>query len=166
VGTPGTAITESVIDAAETALFLSKVPPSEQKFIVVDAATYSAWRQIPRFSEFQTAGDAGLHALVDGTIGKIKDFFVFRSQFVPYTGTSPVTTHNLAFTKDALGLVIRRLPQPLPGTGAIAEYAELGNFGMRVVMSYQPDTLAQQFTVDILYGCGILRNSAGVQVNT
>jgi hypothetical protein len=58
------------------------------------------------------------------------------------------------------------LPQPLPGTGAIAEYAELGNFGMRVVMSYQPNTLAQQFTVDVLYGCGVLRNSAGVQFNT
>jgi hypothetical protein len=170
VGTPGTPVTEPVIDAAETALFLSKLPPSAQKFIVVDAATYSAWRQIPRFSEFQTAGDAGLHALVEGTIGKVKDFFVFRSQFVPYTvstGSSPVTTtHNLAFARDAIGLVIRRLPQPLPGTGAIAEYAELGNFGMRVVMSYQPDTLAQQFTVDILYGCGILRPSSGVQVYT
>jgi len=166
VGTPGTAITESVIDAAETALFLAKVPPSAEKYMVVDAATYSAWRQIPRFSEFQTAGDAGLKALIDGTVGKIKDFFVFRSQFIQYTGSSPVTTHNLAFTRDALGLVIRRLPQPLPGTGAIAEYAELGNFGMRVVMSYQPDTLAQQFTVDILYGCGILRNSSGVHVDT
>jgi hypothetical protein len=166
VGTPGTAITESVIDAAETALFLAKVPPSAEKYMVVDAATYSAWRQIPRFSEFQTAGDAGLKALIDGTVGKIKDFFVFRSQFIPYTGSSPTTTHNLAFTRDAIGLVIRRLPQPLPGTGAIAEYAELGNFGMRVVMSYQPDTLAQQFTVDILYGCGILRNTSGVQVNT
>jgi len=166
VGTPGTAITESVIDAAETALFLSKIPPTAEKYIVVDAATYSAWRQIPRFSEFQTAGDAGLKALIDGTVGKIKDFFVFRSQFVQYTGSSPVTTHNLAFTRDAIGLVIRRLPQPLPGTGAIAEYAELGNFGMRVVMSYQPDTLAQQFTVDILYGCGILRNTSAVQVNT
>jgi hypothetical protein len=166
VGTPGTTITESVIDAAETALFLSKLPQTAQKFMVVDAATYSAWRQIPRFSEFQTAGDAGLHALVDGTIGKVKDFFVFRSQFVPKTGSNPVTTHNLAFAKDAMGLVIRRLPQPLPGTGAIAEYAELGNFGMRVVMSYHPDTLAQQFTVDILYGCGILRNTSGVQVNT
>jgi hypothetical protein len=166
VGTPGTTITESVIDAAETALFLAKVPPSAEKYIVVDAATYSAWRQIPRFSEFQTAGDAGLKALIDGTVGKIKDFFVFRSQFVQFTGSNPVTTHNLAFTRDALGLVIRRLPQPLPGTGAIAEYAELGNFGMRVVMSYQPDTLAQQFTVDILYGCGILRNTSGVQVNT
>jgi hypothetical protein len=166
VGTPGTPITEAVIDAAETALFLSKVPPSEPKFMVVDAATYSAWRQIPRFSEFQTAGDAGLRTLVDGSVGKIKDFFVFRSQFVQKTGGSPVTTHNMAFTKDALGLVIRRLPQPLPGTGAIAEYAELGNFGMRVVMSYQPNTLAQQFTVDVLYGCGVLRKSSGVQVNT
>ena len=166
VGTPGTAITEATIDAAETALFMSKVPPSEKKYIVVDAATYSAWRQIPRFSEFQSAGDAGLQSLIDGSIGKIKDFFVFRSQFVPKTGSSPLATHNLAFTKDAIGLVVRRLPQPLPGTGAIAEYAELGNFGMRVIMSYQPNTLAQQFTVDVLYGCGVLRNSAGVQVYT
>src|SRR3954462_5528686 len=166
VGTGGTAITEATIDAAETALFLAKVPPTQQKFMVVDAATYSTWRQIPRFSEFQTAGDSGLRSLVDGTVGKIKDFFVFRSQFVPKTGSSPVTTHNMAFTKSALGLVVRRLPQPLPGTGAIAEYAELGNFGMRVVMSYQPNTLAQQFTVDVLYGCGVLRNSSGVQVNT
>jgi hypothetical protein len=166
VGTAGTPIVEGTIDAAETALFLAKVPASEQKFIVVDAATYSTWRQIERFSEFQSAGDAGLRALIDGTIGKFKDFFVFRSQFVQKTGSSPVTTHNMAFTKSALGLVVRRLPQPLPGTGAIAEYAELGNFGMRVVMSYQPNTLAQQFTVDVLYGCGVLRNASGVQVNT
>jgi hypothetical protein len=166
VGIPGTPITEATIDEAETALFLAKIPPTEQKFMVVDAATYSAWRQIPRFSEYQTAGDAGLRALVDGTVGKVKDFFVFRSQFVKKTGTNTVTTHNLAFTRNALGLVVRRLPQPLPGTGAIAEYAELGNFGMRVVMSYQPNTLAQQFTVDVLYGCGVLRNAAGVQVNT
>src|ERR1039457_7082719 len=166
VGTAGTAITEPTIDAAENALFLAKVPPAEQKYIVVDAAAYSASRQTPRFSEFQTAGDAGLMALIGGSVGKIKDFFVFRSQLVKKTGSSPVTTHNLAFTRDALGLVIRRLPQPLPGTGAIAEYAEFGNFGMRVVMSYQPNTLAQQFTVDILYGCGVLRNAAGVQVNT
>jgi len=166
VGTPATPITEAVIDAAETSLFLAMVPPNEQKYFVVNAATYSAWRQIPLFNEFQNAGEAGLLALIDGTIGKFKDFYVFRSQFVQQTGTTTVTTHNMAFTRSAIGLVIRRLPQPLPGTGAIAEYAELGNFGMRVVMSYQPDTLAQQFTVDILYGCGILRNSSGVQVNT
>ncbi len=166
VGTPGTPITEAVVDAAETALFQAKVPASEPKYLVVDAATYSQLRQIPRFSEYQTAGEAGLRALVDGTVGKIKDFYVFRSQFVAKTGSSPVTTHNIAFARNAFALVMRRLPQPLPGTGAIAEYAELGNFGMRIIMSYQPNTLAQQFTVDVLYGVAVLRNSFGVQVLT
>jgi hypothetical protein len=166
VGTGGTAITEAVVDAAETALFQSKVPASEPKYLVVDPATYSQLRQIPRFSEFSSAGEAGLRALVDGSVGKLKDFYVFRSQFVAKTGSSPVTTQNVAFAKSGIGLVIRRLPQPLPGTGAIAEYAELGNFGVRVVMSYQPNTLAQQFTVDVLYGAAVLRNGFGVQVRS
>ena len=166
VGVSGSPITESAIEAAETALFQSKVPSSAAKYLVVDAATYSQMRQIQRFSEFQTAGEAGLRAMVDGTVGKLKDFYVFRSQFVAKTGSMPVTTHNLAFAKGAMGLVVRRLPQPLPGTGAIAEYAEIGNFGVRVLMSYVPNTLAQQFTVDVLYGCAVLRNNFGVQVNS
>jgi len=166
VGAPQTPITEAVIDQAETTLFQAKVPPAANKYLVVDSNTYSAMRQIPRFSEYYTAGAAGLRALVDGSVGKLKDFYIFRSQFVPTTGSSPTTTHNLAFTRDAMGLVVRRLPQPLPGTGAIAEYAELGNFGMRVVMSYQPNTLSQQFTVDVLYGVGVLRNNFAVQVSS
>jgi hypothetical protein len=166
VGVAGTPITEAVVDAAETALFQAKVPSTQPKHLIVDANTYSQMRQIPRFSEFQTAGDAGLRALIEGTVGKIKDFFVFRSQLVAKTGSAPVTTHNLAFVRDAIGLVIRRLPQPLPGTGAIAEYADLGNFGMRVIMSYQPQTLSQQFTVDVLYGVAALRNNFAVQVNS
>jgi hypothetical protein len=166
LGTGGTALTEAVVDAAETTLFNAKVPQSEQKYLVVDGTAYSQLRQIPRFSEYQTAGEAGLRALVEGSIGRLKDFYVFRSQFVKKTGSSPVTTHNIAFARNAMGLAIRRLPKPLPGTGAIAEYAEVGNFGIRVVMSYQPNTLAQQFTVDILYGVGVLRNSHGVQVRS
>ncbi len=166
IGTGGTTITETSVDSAETALFAAMVPANAAKYLVVSPATYSALRQIPRFSEFNTAGEAGLRAIIDGAVGKMKDFYIFRSQFVAQTGSAPVTTHNLAFTKNALGLVVRRLPQPLPGTGAIAEYAELGNFGMRVTMSYQPNTLAQQFTVDVLYGTGVLRNSFGVQLST
>jgi len=166
VGSAGTAITEGTIDAAETALFSAKVPPTAPKYLVVDSNTYSQIRQIPRFSEYYSSGEAGLKALVEGNVGKMKDFFIFRSQFVPVTGTATPNIHNLAFTRDALGLVIRRLPQPLPGTGAVAEYAEMGNFGIRIVMSYQPNTLSQQFTVDVLYGCGVLRNNFAVQVNS
>jgi hypothetical protein len=166
LGTAGTPVTEALLDQAETALFQAKVPTSTPKYLMVDSNTYSQMRQIPRFSEFDKVGDAGLRAMIDGTFGKIKDFYVFRSQYVQKTGSSPVNTHNLAFCKDAIGLVVRRLPQPLPGTGAIAEYAELGNFGMRVTMSYQPNTLAQQFTVDVLYGTAVIRNTSGVQVNS
>jgi len=166
IGTAGMPLTEAAIDSAETALFQAKVPPSAGKYLVVDPTTYSVLRQIPRFSEYYSAGDAGLRALIDGAVGKMKDFFIFRSQLVQKTGSGPVNTHNLAFSRDAVGLVIRRLPQPLPGTGAIAEYAEMGNFGIRVVMSYQPNTLAQQFTVDVLYGTAVLRNAFGVQVNS
>jgi hypothetical protein len=166
LGTGGSPITEATVDGAETALFAAKVPASASKYLVVDSSTYSQLRQIPRFSEFNTAGEAGLRALVDGTVGKMKDFYIFRSQFVAKTGSAPVTTHNLGFARDGIGLVVRRLPQPLPGTGAIAEYAELGSFGMRVTMSYQPNTLAQQFTVDVLYGTGVLRNNFAIQVNS
>src|SRR3984885_11289696 len=120
VGTAGVALVESVVDAAETALFTAKVPSLASKYLVVDPISYSALRQIPRFSEYYSAGEAGLRALVDGAVGKMKDFFVFRSQLVQKTGSGPVNTHNLAFARDAIGLVIRRLPQPLPGTGAIA----------------------------------------------
>ena len=165
LGTAGTPVTEAVIDQAETALFSARVPPGMPKYLMVDSSTYSAIRQIPRFSEYYSAGEAGLKALVEGNVGKMKDFFIFRSQFVPATGSPSPTIHNLAFTKDAIGLVVRRLPQPLPGTGAVAEYAEIGNFGLRIVMSYQPNTLAQQFTVDVLYGCGVLRNNFAVQIN-
>jgi hypothetical protein len=166
VGVAGVPISEATLDAAETALFEAKVPASMGKYLVVDGSTYSQLRQIPRFSEYQTAGDAGLRAIVDGSVGKLKDFYVFRSQFVQKTGSAPVSTHNMAFSKNAIGLVTRRLPQPLLGTGAIAEYAEMGNFGVRVLMSYAPNTLAQQFTVDVLYGCAVLRNTHGVQVTS
>jgi len=166
VGTGGAALTEAIVDSAETALFNAKVPAAEQKYLVVDGQAYGQLRQISRFSEYDKAGETGLKAIVDGSIGRLKDFYVFRSQFVKKTGSAPVTTNNLAFSKNAVGLAIRRLPKPLVGTGAIAEYAELGNFGMRVVMSYQPNTLAQQFTVDMLYGTGVLRNGFGVQVRS
>lgn len=169
-------VDESRIDSAESALFANKVP-AQQKYLVVGGGTFGAMRQLARFTEFQTVGWSaggpnGTNGITTadmvgagpmGANGKIKDFLVFRSQFIQ---TVSSVTYNMAFAKDALGLVIRRLPLPIPGTGAIAQYAEMGNFGVRVVMSYAPNSLAQQFTVDCLYGCGVLRNNFGVQVQT
>ncbi len=165
---------EARVDAAEQALFDAKVPAAEQKYLVVASSPYSALRQVSRFSEFQMTGPSGqpspmiTGALAGGTLmgavgGTLKGMTVYRSQYVSKVST---TYQNVAFARDAMGLVIRRLPQPIPGTGAIAEYAELGNFGVRVIMSYAPNTLAQQFTVDCLYGVGVLRNNFGVLVKS
>lgn len=157
VGTSNTSLTESVIDSAETALFTAKVPEALPKFLVVSGAAYGDLRQIQRFSEFDKAPALG-DTIMTGTVGKLKNFYVARSQYIQKVSS---TTYNLAFASNAMGLVMRRLPLPLPGTGAIAQYAELGGYGFRVVMSYAPSTLAQQFTVDALYGVGVLRNQFG-----
>ncbi len=145
---------EQILDDVEVELFQVGIPAGKPKYLVTDAATYLRLRQLPRFSEFQSASDAGLRSLVDGSIGKIRDFYVFRSRHVD---------RGLAFTQDSMALVMRRITQPLPGTGAIAEYAEFGNFGIRVVCSYQPNTLAQQFTVGLLYGCQVMHEKHGVR---
>lgn len=162
VGVAGTPLTESVIDSAETTLFNARVPEAASKYLVVDGTGYSDLRQIERFSEVRMNGNG--QAINTGEVGEIKKFRVFRSQYVPVTGSGPSTTHGLAFAPDALTLVTRRLPQPMQGTGAIAEYAEMAGFGMRVVMSYNPNSLAQQFTIDVLYGVNVLRNQFAVPV--
>jgi hypothetical protein len=165
------AMDESRIDAAETQLFVNDVPQADPKFLVISANAAGSMRQISRFTEAQTIGpdqkgDAILSAYMPGgspgLFGKIKDFFVFRSQLVALS----TNYKNIAFHRNAIGLVMRRLPTPLPGTGAIAEYIELGNFGFRILLSYQPGTLASQVTVDGLYGCGPLRNNHAVVVQS
>lgn len=160
VGTANTTITESVVDSAETTLFTAKVPDSLPKFLVCSGSTYSDLRQIQRFSEDKVSPEMG-GVVPTGIVGKLKNFYVLRSQYVQKVAS---TTYNLAFARDAFALVMRMLPRPLPNTGAVAEYASMGNFGMRVVLSYAPNTLAQQFTVDVLYGVAVLRNVFGVPV--
>ena len=160
-GTSGVSLNESTIDLSEKALFDNLVPEAEKLSLIVSSQGYSDLRQIERFSEEKTIGTGD--AIKTGRVGTLKGFDVYRSQYVQKPSSA---TYNLAFARDAFALVIRRLPQPLPGTGAVAEYAELGNFGVRIVMSYAPNTLAQQFTVDVLYGVAVLRPTFGVVVQS
>ncbi|GAC1700071.1 MAG: hypothetical protein NVS9B4_00770 [Candidatus Acidiferrum sp.] len=164
VGTANTALTENAIDLGETELFAAKVPRGSPLFLVVSATSYSQLRQLGRFTELQTAG-LGLNGtsnpILTGEILNVKGMYVFRSQYVQKVST---TTYNMAFARDAIALVVRKLPVVPAGMGAIQTYAEYGNFGMRVTMSYVPGQLEQQFTVDVLYGTGVLRNNFGVQV--
>lgn len=159
LGASNTPLTEATIDAAETALFDAYLPESERKILIVSSGAYSDLRKLSRFTENQTNGNGA--AIASAQLGKLKNFDVYRSQLVQKVST---TTYNLAFAKAAIGLLTRRLPQPLPGTGGIAEYIEDSGFGMRIVTTYNGNTLAQQYTVDVLYGVNTLRDQFAVNV--
>lgn len=159
VGAANTAPTEQVIDDIDSAFFKAKVPANSPKYCACSADFYAAVRQINRFSEVNKIGSG--EAIITGEFGLLKNVQFFRSQLITAVST---TTSNLAFAPDAIALVTRRLDTPLPGTGAVATYVEAYGIGMRVTMSYNPNTMGQQFTVDILYGVGAVRNQAGVLV--
>ena len=160
VGTGGTAPTEATVDSAETALFKARMPDSTAKIAVVSADCYAALRQIARFSEDRMIAGAGSSTIYNGTIGKLKNITFVRSQKVNISGG---TTYNMVFGRDAIVLVSRALPTIIVGTGAVSYMTSFAGFGLRVVMSYNPNTLGQQFTVDVLYGVGLLRNQFGTQ---
>lgn len=48
-------------------------------------------------------------------------------------------------------LVFRRLPRPLPGTGALCASFD-NKYGLRVIMSYSPNTLSNCLHLDVLCG--------------
>lgn len=161
LGASNTPPTEDVIDSVENTFFKAKINPTVQKYLACSADFYAAIRQIPRFTEENKIGSGD--SIITGEFGKLKNIQFFRSQIIQPISS---TTNNFAFTRDAIALVTRKLDTPLPGTGAVAAYVDYGNIGMRVIMSYNPQALGMQFTVDILYGVGQLRPQAGILVNS
>lgn len=159
VGTANTPPTEATVDAIETAFFNAKVPENEERICACSSAFYSSIRQVERFSEQRMIGSGD--AILSGEVGRLKNVSFFRSQLINAVSN---TTTNLAFTKSGISLVVRKLPLAMPGQGVVQTYADYKNLSLRVSMSYNPSALAQQFTVDILYGMAALRNQAGMQV--
>lgn len=177
--TPGArprGMTERLVDLAETNLFYAYVPSGTSRFLVVSPEAYKELRQIPRFSEYTSKdGLARWPAQYRSPMGRLKDFYVFRS---PHIAPLPLLgfTRHLAFARDALGLIIRRPPigdgvdgsldgtGKINGRGVIVEHEETGSIGVRVSMGYQPNTWVQTFTVDMLFGAGVLRDNYGVSV--
>lgn len=161
LGASNTVPTEDTVDSIESQFFKNKIPAKDTKIVACSADFYSAIRQIPRFSEENKIGSGD--SIINGTIGKLKGLYFLRSQIIQPISS---TTNNLAFTRDAIGLVTRPLGTPIPGTGAVAAYAQKNGIGVRVVMTYNGSQLGQQFTVDVLYGVGQLRPQAGILVNS
>ena len=90
-------------------------------------------------------------------------FEVVMDQKVP----SASTEHkNLFFHRSALVLATRPLPPAPQGAGVMQVVMDEDGIGLRVTISYNPDYMGVQVTVDVLYGVAVLRNTHGVVVRT
>jgi len=167
IGTGGTAATSSLINLAETALFNAEVPVSEEKYLIVDGNNYETLRALTELSyQYAFGQNDQLHT---GSPDGFKAFGlnIKRSQLVKQTtaGSPAVTTnHGIAFAKDAMCLVTRRLPDPLPGTGTVAAQIEMDGFTMRLLHTFNSSKIGPQFTIDVLWGAAVLRPDFGIEV--
>jgi len=135
----------------------AKAPMLAPKFLYASPSVVNDLLGVDKFTK---ANEYGSRApLVEGAIGDIFGINVFESQLVPSAG-SPAVEHCLAYTKDAIALVMRSLPTDGNGEGvsqAVVTDPESG-ISMRLTSSYDANALGRQVTLDLLYGIQTVRD--------
>lgn len=151
---------DDILDARE-ALTNARAPRTN-RFMYLDPSQVNVLLKMERFTTPEKYG-TGM-PVQEGELGKIHGFRVFESLFVP-SAASPATKSNIAMHRNAMVLAMRPLPEP-KAPGAVATVIEKDGLGIRVVYSYNADQLADQVTLDILYGVGVLRSSLGMVIES
>jgi hypothetical protein len=140
---------------ARLALNKQKVPLANRSIVVApecetvllgasNLATYFAYTQ-------------GGSIIRNGQIGRAYGMDVYMSQLVPLSST----LKNIAFTPDAFILAMRALPEAgNPGVDQTVFTDPESRLTFRQTVSYNPNALGIQVTLDVLYGVNVLRNLA------
>ncbi|MEC5150876.1 P22 phage major capsid protein family protein [Cryobacterium sp. GrIS_2_6] len=148
-----------------------KVSILEDRNVMVSSGVYNALLGVPQFSQAQNIGtftNTQATPIVTGRVLSIYGLNFWESQLVPQTGTTGAfVDHNIAYTKDALVLASRPLPEVEAGQGAVSAIAVNEDIGMavRATLSYNPQTLAHQVTIDCLYGVAVVDSRRAVEVD-
>jgi hypothetical protein len=95
--------------------------------------------------------------------GRFAGFDVFMDQKIEVATSQ---CKNLFFQKNAMVMATRPLPPAPTGAGVIQRVMNEDGVGLRVTISYNPDHLGVQVTIDVLYGVSELRDNHGVVVST
>lgn len=99
----------------------------------------------------------------DSFTGRFMGFDIFMDQKIATAGGE---AKNMFFQRDAIVMASRPLPAAPAGAGVVQRVMDEDGIGIRVTMSYSPDYLGVQLTLDILYGVAELRDSHGITVRT
>lgn len=136
--------------------------PAEKRFAVLHPDAYYEASGIERIINRDFRGDEAETAVRNGYLGQVFGFNIVLDHQVK-TATS---RKNLFLQSDAIVLVTRPLPVAPAGMGVSQVTMEEDGIAIRTTLSYSPDHLGMQATVDVLYGVAELRDAFGVVVST
>ena len=148
----------------------NNIPRLETKYLYVDPTVMNDLLSESQFTTAQNMGSA--QNQIEGNMGatqslKLYGFEIFESQNVQTT-SSPVCYHNLAYTRDAFCMAFRPLPTDGNGIGAqqvVVNNPDVG-VGLRTTMSYDPNQLGVQLTLDVLFGASLLDTRRVVELES
>lgn len=159
-GTVATDITDAVMLQCRGDLSDNRAPQSD-RFLYLEPDQINAVLALSKFVNAEKYGSS--MPVMEGEFGKIYSFRVFESLFTKTVTGSPTAKHNIAMHRNAMVLASRPLKQP-KGAGVTVGYVERNGIVMRVLYSYNADQLADQITIDTLFGVATLRPELGVNL--
>jgi len=144
----------------------AKIPKSEQRYLYLGSQSATEIMEEDSFTRVDAVGQA--ETLESGQIARpLFGFKPFESQSVVTTGTTTLVEHNIAYTKDAFVVATRPLPAPNSNLGVVSNVVvdpETG-IALRTILSYNSNKLAEQLTIDLLFGVKILDQRRAVPFN-
>jgi len=134
----------------------AKAPLLDTKYIYGSPSLVNNLLTLGQFTKANEYGSA--KPVQEGVLGDMFGLNLFESQLVPSTG-SPAVEHNIAYTKDAIALVMRALPTDGNGNGVSQTVVTDPDTGisMRITNHYDANALGMQVTLDVLYGIKTIR---------
>lgn len=144
----------------------AKIPKAEQRYLYLGSQSATEIMEEDSFTRVDAVGQA--ETLESGQIARpLFGFKPFESQSVVTTGTTTLVEHNIAYTKDAFVVATRPLPAPNSNLGVVSNVVvdpETG-IALRTILSYNSNKLAEQLTIDLLFGVKILDQRRAVPFN-
>jgi hypothetical protein len=157
-GATGGALTAADLRAASQTLS-DQMCPTQGRYIIINPKAHMA---LYADSELQNYFAYGQTAVAEGSVGHLYGFDVYESQQLPVS----TTARGIAGTSDAVICAMRALPTD--GNQFGARQASVtdpeSGLAMRASITWNPDHLGLQVTLDVLYGVSELRDACGVEV--
>lgn len=163
IGTSGTDIAAATIRTARKSLNDAKVSQAGRFLVVSDKDEIALLGDTNLQSYFANAKPG---AVAEGSIGRLYGFDIYQSQLVPAVAGTPVSTKNLAGTKDMFILATCAFPESPAGSGVRSSVIVDPDSGLaiRVLYTYSMADRGVRVGFDILYGVAELRDVCGLVV--